>query len=147
MVGQGSSFVYVTYIRTTRERLWEALTAPSFMRRFWFGMAIETDWQAGSPWRLLFEDGRVADSGEIVEAVPHERIVMTWRNAWNAAFHAEGTALCRIEIEAAGEAMKLTIAHTMEQADSGLIGAVSGGWPKILSNLKSLLEVGEVALV
>src|SRR6202047_2171700 len=62
-----SSFVYVTYIRTTPEALWAALTSPEFMRKYWFGMNIETDWKTGSPWRLIFPDGRIADAGEIGE--------------------------------------------------------------------------------
>jgi uncharacterized protein YndB with AHSA1/START domain len=58
-----TAFVYVTYIRTTPEKLWSALTDADFMRRYWFDMHIETDWKAGSPWRLLFPDGRLADTG------------------------------------------------------------------------------------
>ena len=64
-----STFVYVTFIRTTPEHLWSALTDPAFIKRYWFGMTVETDWTAGSPWRLLFADGRVADRGEIVESI------------------------------------------------------------------------------
>ena len=60
-----SSFVYVTYIRTTQEELWTALTTPEFMKKYWFGMNFETDWKVGSPWKLIFPDGRIADAGEI----------------------------------------------------------------------------------
>ena len=63
-----SSFVYVTYIRTTPETLWAALTTPEFMKKYWFGMNIETEWRAGSPWKLVFPDGRVADTGEIMKS-------------------------------------------------------------------------------
>ena len=62
-----SSFVYVTYIRTTPDKLWEALTTSEFMKQYWFGMDFETDWKVGSPWKLTFPDGRLADTGEIVE--------------------------------------------------------------------------------
>src|SRR5689334_14770034 len=62
-----SSFVYVTYIRTTPEELWAALTTTEFMRKYWFGMSFESDWKAGSAWQLIFPDGRIADTGDIVE--------------------------------------------------------------------------------
>ncbi len=63
-------FVYVTYIRTTPEKLWAALTDPQTIRKFWFGITAESDWKPGSSWRLKFEDGRTADIGEILEADP-----------------------------------------------------------------------------
>jgi uncharacterized protein YndB with AHSA1/START domain len=63
-----SSFVYVTFIRTTPERLWSALTSPDFMKEYWLGNHIKTEWRAGARWELLFPDGRVADTGEILVA-------------------------------------------------------------------------------
>ena len=69
-----SSFVYVTYIRTTPEKLWAALTTPEFMKKYWFGMNFETDWKVGSAWRLVFPDGRVADTSEIIEIQKLERL-------------------------------------------------------------------------
>ena len=142
----GSTFVYVTFIRTTPEHLWSALTSPAFAKRYWFGMHVETDWPAGSPWRLLFADGRVADAGEIVEAEPPRRLVMRWCNEWKPELKAEGLSRCTMELEPVDGAVKLTVTHTMDRPDSKLITAVSGGWPRILSNLKSLLETGEIAL-
>ena len=141
-----STFVYVTFIRTTPERLWSALTTPEFMKRYWFGMHIETDWKSGAPWRLLFDDGRVADAGEVVEIDPPKRLVLKWRNEWKPEFAAEGAAQCAIELEPADGAVKLTITHAMDRPDSKFIEAVAGGWPRILSNLKSLLETGEIAV-
>lgn len=140
-----STFVYVTYIRTTPERLWAALTSPEFMKQYWFGMYIDTDWKAGSPWKLAFSDGRLADSGEVVEFDPPRRLVLKWRNHWKPELHAEGHSLCTMEVEPVDGAMRLTVTHAMERPASKLIEAVSGGWPRILSNLKSLLETGEVA--
>lgn len=147
-------FVYVTYIRTTPERLWEALTDPETIRKFWFGITAECDWQPGSPWSLKFEDGRTADTGEILEAIPPKRLVIgNWQNQFKPELKAAGTSRCTMEIETAeyypeygGQAVKLTITHEVD-TDRGapLIEAVSGGWPKILSNLKSLLETGDVA--
>jgi uncharacterized protein YndB with AHSA1/START domain len=141
-----SGFVYVTYIRTTPEKLWEALTTSSFMKQYWFGMDVETDWKAGSPWRLMFPDGRVADTGDILEIDRPRRIVLKWHNECRPELAAEGYARCAIELEPQNDAVKLTITHTIDRADSKVIEAVSGGWPRILSNLKSLLETGEIVL-
>lgn len=143
------SFVYVSYIRTTPEQLWSALTSPEAMKKYWFGMHQESEWKTGAPWRLLFSDGRVADTGEILEIDPPKRLVIKWRNEFRPELKAEGHSRCTIELEPVGDAVKLTIFHAMERsepADSKVIEAVSGGWPKILSNLKSLLENGVVVL-
>jgi uncharacterized protein YndB with AHSA1/START domain len=137
-----SSFVYVTYIRTTPEKLWAALTTPEFMKKYWFGMNMETGWKAGSPWKLVFPDGRVADTGEIIEIEKQKRLVLRWRNQFRPELHEEGDARCVMELESAGEVMKLTITHEIDKPGSKLIGAVGIGWPKILSSLKTLLETG-----
>src|SRR5271169_3409737 len=75
-----SKFVYVSYIRTTPEKLWDALTKPEFTRLYWFSAHPESDWKPGSPWKLIFSDGRVADMGEIVESTPPRRLVIKWRH-------------------------------------------------------------------
>ena len=137
-----SSFVYVTYIRTTPEKLWAALTTPEFMKKYWFGMNIETDWEAGSPWKLVFPDGRVADNGEIIEIEKPKRLILRWRNEFRSELQEEGYTRCVIEIEPADEVVKLTITHEIDKPGSKLIEAVSIGWPKILSSLKTLLETG-----
>jgi len=145
-----STFAYVTFIRTTPDRLWSALTTPDFMRQYWFGMHCESDWTPGSPWKLVFTDGRVADAGEIAEADPPRRLVIRWRNEWNEEMKTEGWTSCTFDIEAVPDAepavTKLSITHSSDHPDSKLIHAVSGGWPRILSNLKSLLETGEAVL-
>jgi uncharacterized protein YndB with AHSA1/START domain len=145
-----STFVYVTYIRTTPERVWSALTTPEFMRQYWFGMHCESEWKAGSQWKLVFTDGRIADAGEIVEADPPRRLVIKWRNEWKPEMKAEGYSLCTFEIDMVPDsnpqAVKLSVTHGIEHPESGFIQAVSGGWPLILSNLKSLLETGSVAV-
>lgn len=146
MTNRQSTFVYVTYIRTTPDKLWEALTTPEFTKKYWFGVSFETDWQAGAPWKMLYPDGRVTDTGEIMEIARPSRIVLTWRNEFRPELKAEGFARCVIEIEPQNGAVKLTITHSIERDESKFIEAVSGGWPKILSNLKSLLETGEIAL-
>jgi uncharacterized protein YndB with AHSA1/START domain len=142
----GSTFVYVTFIRTTPEKLWSALTSAEFTRQYWFGVRHETDWKVGSSWQLVFPDGRIADTGEIVEVDPPRRLVLRWRNEFRPELKAEGYSRCTVELEPIDDAVKLTITHAMDRAGTKFIEAVSGGWPRILSNLKSLLETGQVAL-
>jgi uncharacterized protein YndB with AHSA1/START domain len=141
-----STFVYVTFIRTTPDRLWSALTSPTFTKQYWFGMHQEAEWKVGSSWRLVFPDGRIADTGEIVEIDPPKRLVLRWRNEFKPELKAEGYSRCTVELEPVGEAVKLTITHGMDRAESKFIEKVSGGWPRILSNLKSLLETGKTIL-
>jgi uncharacterized protein YndB with AHSA1/START domain len=141
-----SSFVYVTFIRTTPEKLWSALTDPKQMKDYWLGMHIKTEWKTGAQWEMLFPDGKIADSGEILECDRPKRIRLKWRNEFRPELKAEGFAICWIELEPVGAAVRLTITHTIEHADSKFIQAVSGGWPKVLSNLKSLLETGQTVL-
>jgi uncharacterized protein YndB with AHSA1/START domain len=141
-----SRFVYVTYIRTTPERLWKALTDGDFMEQYWFGTRLESEWRAGAPWRMIMADGRIGDAGEIEICEPPLRLRMSWRNEWSPELHAEGFSTCTIELEPVDDTVKLTLVHEIDRADSKLIGAVSGGWPKILSNLKSLIETGAVVL-
>jgi uncharacterized protein YndB with AHSA1/START domain len=88
----------------------------------------------------------VCDAGEIVAFEPSKRLSIRWRNEFKPEFKAEGWSLCTFEIESAGDAVKLTVTHTMECEGSKFIGAVSVGWPQVLSNLKSLLETGSVVL-
>lgn len=142
----GSKFVYVSFIRTTPEKLWSALTTPEFIKQYWFDMTHETDWKVGSPWKMLFPDGRIADMGEIAEFEPPRRLAFRWRNEFRPELKAEGWSRCVMELEPADNAVKLTVTHMIEFENSKFIEAVSGGWPKILSNLKSLLETGEVAI-
>ena len=142
-----STFIYVTYIRTTPERLWSALTDDAeFMQQYWFGVHCESQWTAGSAWKMVHPDGQVSDAGTIVEAEPPRRLVIRWHHESKPELKAEGDSLCTMELEPDGAAVKLTITHSIEREPSKLITAVSGGWPKIMSNLKSLLETGSVVL-
>lgn len=139
-----ASFVYVTYIRTTAEKLWQALTDPDFNRQYWFGAHQVSDWKKGSPWKILFADGRTADMGEILEIEPLRRIVIKWRNEFVPELKAEGYTRCTIEIEPQGDVMKLAIRHEAEkEGPNKFIDAVSNGWPHIIASLKSLLETGK----
>ena len=141
-----STYVYVTYIRTTQEKLWSALTDMEFMKQYWFGTYCESQWTAGSSWRMVRADGSVCDDGEIIESEPPRRLVIRWQHQLNPELKAEGESRCTMELEPSGTAIKLSITHTIEREPSKLITAVSGGWPRILSNLKSLLETGSTIL-
>jgi uncharacterized protein YndB with AHSA1/START domain len=141
-----STFVYVTYIRTTPEKLWSALTDAEFMMQYWFGMRGESQWTPGSSWKLVSRDGEVWDAGQIVEADPPRRLVIRWQHQNKPELKAEGPSQCTMELEPSGPAVKLSITHTIERETSKVIEAVSGGWPKVLSNLKSLLETGSAVL-
>jgi uncharacterized protein YndB with AHSA1/START domain len=139
------SFVYVTYIRTTPEKLWQALTDPEFNRQYWYGARQESEWEQGAPWKLVYQDGTITDAGEILEVEPQKRIVIRWRNEFIPEFKAEGWTRCTMDMERTGEMMKLSILHEAEaEGPHKLIAeGVSRGWPIILSSLKSLLETGE----
>jgi uncharacterized protein YndB with AHSA1/START domain len=138
-----SRFVYVTYIRTTPAKLWKALIDPEFTRQYWVDTWQESEWKPGASWKLMIPDGRVGDSGEILEIEPEKRLVLTWRNEFKPELRAEGYSRMTLELEKMGESVKLTVVHEMEKPDSKLIEGVSNGWPHILASLKSLLETGE----
>ncbi len=140
-----SHFVYVTFIRTTPAKLWEALTEPKFIRQYWFNATVECAWEKGSPWKMLRPDGSLTDAGEILEIDPPRRMVIRWQNEWKPELKAERPSRCTIELEPVDSSVKLTITHEIDRLESKLITAVSGGWPRILSNLKSLLETGGIA--
>jgi uncharacterized protein YndB with AHSA1/START domain len=133
----------VIYIRTTPERVWQALIEPEFTRRYWAETYQESGWQPGTSWRIMIPDGRVGDAGEIVECDPRRRIVLTWRNEFKPELRAEGFSRLTYELERLNESVKLTVIHEMDRPQSKLIDSVSQGWPAILSSLKSLLETGE----
>jgi uncharacterized protein YndB with AHSA1/START domain len=137
-----SRFVHVVYIRTTPEKLWNALTKPEFTRAYWCATWQECDWEPGSDWRLMIPDGRVGDRGEVVEIDRPRRLVLSWRNEFLPELRAEGYSRATFEIEQVGDTVKLTVTHEMDRDDSKLIDGVSNGWPAILSSLKSLLETG-----
>ena len=142
-----STFVYVTYIRTTPEKLWSALTHDAeFMKQYWFGNHGESQWTAGAPWKNVSAGGVILDTGEIVEVDPPRRLVIRWQHQHKPELKAEGASRCTMELEPSGAAVKLSITHTVDREASKLIEAVSGGWPKVLSNLKSLLETGAIVV-
>ena len=139
----GSRFVYVILIRTTPDKLWDALTKPEFTRSYWVGTTQESEWRKGASWNMRTPDGRVFDTGEIIEADRPRRLVLTWRNEHFPEMRAEGYTRLTYELEASGEEVKLTLTHESEISGSKVIEAVTQGWPSVLSSLKSLLETGE----
>jgi uncharacterized protein YndB with AHSA1/START domain len=141
-----SKFVYVSYIKTTPETLWQALTTPQLMKQYWIGMDTEADWKMGAAWTMKFPDGRVADTGEIVEFSQPKRMAIKWRNEWKPEMKEEGFSRCTFDLEQANGAVKLTVTHGIDVLNSKFIESVSGAWPICISNLKSLLETGDVIL-
>ena len=141
-----STFVYVSYIRTTPGKLWSALTDVEVMKQYWFGVHCESQWTAGSSWKMVYPDGRITDTGEIVEAEPPRRLVIRWLHQNKPELKAEGESRFTMELEPSGPAVRLLITHTIEREPSKFIAAVSSAWPMVTSNLKSLLETGSVVL-
>ncbi len=139
----GSSFVYVTYIRAPKQKVWDALTKPEFQKQYWFGGNQESDWKTGSSWKMVMPKNGLTDSGEILESDPPNRVVIKWRNEFRPELKEEGYSRCVMELVQESALTKLTVTHTIEKENSKYIGAVSGGWPRILSGLKSFLETGE----
>jgi len=92
-------FVYITYIRTTPEKLWNALIEPEFTRQFWFNTTQESEWKAGASWKILMPDGRVADSGEVLEIEPRRRLVLKWRHELGPELKAEGYSRLTYQLE------------------------------------------------
>jgi uncharacterized protein YndB with AHSA1/START domain len=135
-------FVYVTYIRTAPEKLWEALTTPEFNRKYWFGTWQDSTWTVGSSWKLTSSDGQVWDAGEVLEVDPPKHLVLKWRHQARAELHEEGFSRATFDLAPMDDLVKLTVVHEIDRQGSKFIAAVSDGWPKILSSLKSLLETG-----
>src|SRR5580765_5556956 len=103
-----SSFVYVTFIRTTPQKLWHALTDPNFMRSYFFGAAITPDpaWKKGATWQMRFADGEITDQGTVLEVVPRKRLVLRWRNEFMPDLKAEGFSRCVMTLEPMNGAVK-----------------------------------------
>jgi uncharacterized protein YndB with AHSA1/START domain len=139
----GSKFVYVIYIRTTREKLWDALRKPEFTKQYWNGAWQESDWKVGASWKMMIPEGRLADSGEVLEYDPPNRLVLSWQNQFRPELTEEGFSRAIYTLEQIQDAVKLTITHEIGVDNSKLIEAVSNGWPAILSSLKTFLEVGD----
>ena len=134
-------FIYVTYIETTPEKLWQALTDSSFSKQYWFGTSLKTDWKVGSPFALEM-DGQVTDTGEVIAFDPPKKLAYTFRHELNEAARKEKPSLVTFVLQPHGKLVKLTLTHEDFQPGSVVIDGISKGWPAILASLKSLLETG-----
>jgi DNA-binding transcriptional ArsR family regulator/uncharacterized protein YndB with AHSA1/START domain len=150
------SFVYTTYIQTTPERLWQALTEPAFTERYW-ATTFDSDWKPGSPMTWHTRGLEITDPEQVVvEAEPHRRLSYTWHTftpEWAQSLEltddardrlgAESRSKVTFEIEPLGGQVKLTVIHD-DLEPGGLTGSmISQGWPRVMANLKTLLETGD----
>lgn len=146
-----TDFVYVTYIDTTPEQLWQALTSAEFTRQYWGQRGIQSSWQTGDTVQLLKEDGSLDWSGRVLEATPPKRLCYTFDPATDDEMpgyqgarvdltQPEKPSRVTFEIEPYLGKVKLTLIHDQFEPSSKVLPGVSNGWPVILSGLKSLLE-------
>lgn len=133
--------VYTTYIRTTPKKLWAAITRPEFTRQYWAGLANVSDWKKGSPWNHMTggEKPEAWITGKVLECVLAKRLVLTWADPDDLADKSRVT----FEIEPMKNQVCLTVTHGNFKASSAMAGKVSGGWPRVLSSMKSFLETGK----
>ncbi|PPK62570.1 metalloregulator ArsR/SmtB family transcription factor [Actinokineospora auranticolor] len=150
-----TEFTYTTYIATTPEKLWQALTDPAFTRRYW-GVEFTSDWTAGTPMTWVENGVTITDPEQVVlESDPPRRLSYTWHtisDEWRdshdfdhevaARFAAEPRSRVSFEIEQLGERVRLTVVHGGFEPGSELLAGVTHGWPEIIASLKSLLETG-----
>jgi uncharacterized protein YndB with AHSA1/START domain/DNA-binding transcriptional ArsR family regulator len=137
--------VFEIYIKTTPERLWGAITNPELRRKYSFGVGVESDWSGGSRY-VGSAPGNPSPiqivEGENLEVDPPRRLVQSFNALWSDDVKAEGTSRVTWEIEQVSDSCRLTVIH--DQLREGAHGEIYGGWPQILSGLKTLLETGEL---
>jgi len=135
--------VFEIYIRTTPERLWAAITDPETVKKYHFGAGLESDWTPGSGYRLTHDGApEPLAEGENIEVDPPRRLVQSQVALWSEDARAEGTTRITWEIEPVGDSCRLTVTH--DQMREGACEELYGGWPMILSGLKTWIETGEV---
>ncbi|MGA2994577.1 SRPBCC family protein [Bradyrhizobium sp.] len=134
-------FVYVTYIETTPEKLWHALTDGDFTQRYWFGARLRSDWKVGSSFEMVRSNGTVSDAGKVVEYDPPRRLAYTFVNL-SDKYKNDFLALATFTLEPYGKLVKLTLTHEGFAEGCKFYSGISKGWPAILSSLKSILETG-----
>jgi uncharacterized protein YndB with AHSA1/START domain len=133
-------FVYVTYIETTPEKLWHALTDGDVTERYWFGVRLKSDWKVGSRFSMM-RDGAENDAGEVIAYDPPRLLSYTFVNL-SEKYRGEGPARATFVLEPYGKLVKLTLTHEGFDEGSKMLPAIAKGWPAILSSLKSILETG-----
>jgi uncharacterized protein YndB with AHSA1/START domain len=137
-------FVYTTYIQTTPEKLWKALTTPEFTKQYWFGIDVVSDWKVGSTMKYL-KGGDTLVLGEVLAAKPYSLLSYTFHEEKNEeSSHEPPTkVILEIEPEVGTETVRLVVTHTDFVENSKHFGNISGGWPAVLSGLKTFLETGK----
>ena len=134
--------VFEIYIKTTPERLWEAITDSEMRAKYTFGVGVETDWKPGSPWKGVTPNAPGPMShGEVLEVDPPRRLVQSFQALWSEEVEREGTSRVTWEIAPVADSCRLTVIH--DQLPEHVNDEIFGGWPMILSGLKTLLETGE----
>ncbi|WP_298367138.1 SRPBCC family protein [uncultured Bradyrhizobium sp.] len=131
-------YVYVTYIETTAEKLWHALTSSDFTERFWFGYRVTSDWKVGSLYHLT-KDSRRAVQGEVLITDPPTKLAYSW-DVVKEGHAREGVSRVTFDIEPHGGVVKLTVTH--DNLGPKTLRDISGGWPMVIASLKSFLETG-----
>jgi uncharacterized protein YndB with AHSA1/START domain len=139
-------FVYVSYIETTPEKLWEALTSSEFTRRYWFDTEVRSDWKVGSPFALAM-GGKVTDTGDILESDRPRRLSYSFKHELFEEMRHEPVTKVVFTIDPFDAIVKLTVTHEGFVEGGKLLGSISKGWPAILSGLKSLLEIGRAVVI
>jgi len=140
---KSASFVYVTYIRTTPEKVFEAITRPDLARRYWGHENVSADWQTGSGWQHVRADAaRTVDLvGKVISSDPPNKLVISWANE-SQQDDPDQYSRVTFDIEPQDDMVKLTVTHDDLQPGSGMCNAVGKGWPLVLSSMKSFLETG-----
>jgi uncharacterized protein YndB with AHSA1/START domain/DNA-binding transcriptional ArsR family regulator len=133
--------VFEIFMKTTPERLWEAITDPELRRKYSFGLGAISDWRTGSRYELSSTQSGVMAAGENLEVDRPRRLVQSFTALWSEDVEREGTSRVTWEIEPVGDSCRLTVTHDQLREDAH--GEIYGGWPMILSGLKTLLETGE----
>jgi uncharacterized protein YndB with AHSA1/START domain len=137
-----SEKVFEIYIKTTPERLWEAITSAEMRQQYSFGMGVASDFSPGSRYELVHPRGGTIAAGENLEVDPPRRLVQSFTALWSEEIEREGSSRVTWEIEPVEDSCRLTVTHDQLSEDSN--GELYGGWPMILSGLKTLLETGEL---
>ena len=130
-------FVYTTYIKTSPQKVWDAIITPEFTRQYW-GVELHSDWKKGSRWTHIKpgDAGKISMEGEVLESVAPSKLVMSWADCDNPG----NVSQVAFEIETVADMVRLTVLHTKLDAVAG--GKISRGWPRVLSSMKSFLETG-----
>ncbi|MFT6670662.1 MAG: hypothetical protein ACJAVZ_002132 [Afipia broomeae] len=135
-------FVYVTFIKTTPEKLWHALTNTAFTESYWFGCSLHSDWKVGS--RMHMDRfGKVVNEGFVLESDPPRRLSYSWLSVFDAEMIKERPSRVTFVLEPSNGAVKLTVTHEDFADDSKTLPSISEGWPLVLCSLKSILETGK----